>query len=380
VENEPVTPSDPFCTITPGLVDFYQSLGATPERIAEARHRANLGGLGADLVFSAGERFTAHELASRSGAPVDVVMGLWRSLGVEVPGPDEPIFSTDDVRLVRTLSAVDLFSDPERNELLHVIGSALAKVADAAITFYVQTVEADLQESGADSLVLAQKSARAAQTALDLGMGLGAIFAHLMSDGVDRQRRAQIDVTDRALYRVAVGFVDLVGFTPLSHRMGTRELSTFIGQFENRAFGIASEHGGRIIKHIGDEVMFVAIDPVAGCELALDLMTEFTADEIQPRGGLAFGDVVARQGDYYGEVVNLASRLADLAIPGEVLADENVRTAAAASGIVFESAGRRQLKGFEEPVLVYSVFPAPGRRSSSPPPPGVGARQGRAIP
>ena len=71
--------------------------------------------------------------------------------------------------------------------------------------------------------------------------------------------------------------------------------------------------------------MFVAMDPVAGCELALALMTEFTDDGIQPRGGLAYGDVVARQGDYYGEVVNLASRLADLAIPGEVLADDNVR-------------------------------------------------------
>ena len=120
---------------------------------------------------------------------------------------------------------------------------------------------------------------------------------------------------------------------------------------------MAAVHGGRIIKHIGDEVMFVAIDPVAGCELALALMSEFHDDGIQPRGGLAFGDVVTRQGDYYGEVVNLASRPADLAIPGEVLADENVRAAAAESGFLFEGAGRRQLKGFEEPVPVYSVLP-----------------------
>ncbi len=171
-----------------------------------------------------------------------------------------------------------------------------------------------------------------------------------------RQRLAQAHVTDRALFRVAVGFVDLVGFTPLSHRMGSRELSDFIGQFENRAFRLAAENGGRIVKHIGDEVMFVAIDPVDGCRLALALMTEFADDGIQPRGGLAFGDVVARQGDYYGEVVNLASRLADLAIPGEVLADDNVRSAAAAGPLVFESAGRRQLKGFDEPVPVYSVL------------------------
>ena len=69
--------------------------------------------------------------------------------------------------------------------------------------------------------------------------------------------------------------------------------------------------------------------------------------------------MVARQGDYYGEVVNLASRLADLAIPGEVLADDNVRVAAHDSALVFEGAGRRQLKGFDEPVLAFSVLRPP---------------------
>ncbi len=359
VDSQPGPPVDPSCGATPDLVEFLQSLGATPEQIAEAETRSNLTGLGADLVFAAAEGLTASELATLAGTSVDRVMGIWGALGVEVPGPEEPMFSSDDVELIRTLTSVDLFTDVDSDEILHVIGSALSRVADAAISFYVQTVESELADSGADTLELAQKGSRAARTALGVGAGLGAVFAHLLRDGVDRQRRAQAHVSDRALFRLAVGFVDLVGFTPLSHRMATRELSSFIGQFENRAFRLAAEHGGRIVKHIGDEVMFVAIDPVAGCELALALNTEFVDEGIQPRGGLAFGDVVARQGDYYGEVVNLASRLADLAIPGEVLADENVRVAAADGPLVFESAGRRQLKGFDEPVLVYSVSGAP---------------------
>ncbi len=360
---------DQSCLPNPELVEFLTSLGATAEQIAEAETQSNLIGLGADLVFAAAEGLTARDVAALSGAPVDEVMGIWRALGVEVPGPETPMFSTDDVSLVRTLSSIDLFTVAESDEILHVIGSALARVADAAIAFYVQTVESDLAASGADTLLMAQKGSRAARTALDLGDSLGAVFAHLLRDGVDRQRRAQAHVSDRALFRVAVGFVDLVGFTPLSHRMDSRELSSFIGQFENRAFRLAAEHGGRIIKHIGDEVMFVAIDPVAGCELALALMTEFLGEGIQPRGGIAFGDVVARQGDYYGEVVNLASRLADLAIPGEVLADDNVRMAAHDSALVFEGAGRRQLKGFEEPVLAYSVLlpPRAGRPAGDQP-------------
>jgi adenylate cyclase len=355
VENPSGPPPDEACTATPELIKFLLSLGATSEQIAEAETRSRLIGLGADLVFSAPGAFSAGELAARAGVPLDDVMNIWRALGVDVAGPDAPLFSDDDVRLVETLSAVDLFTVDEGDELLHVVGSALARVADAAIAFYIQSVESELADQGADVLTLAQKGSGAARTALDLGAGLGAIFAHLMRDGLDRQRRAQAHVSDPALFRVAVGFVDLVGFTPLSHRMATRELSEFIGNFENRAFRLAAENGGRIIKHIGDEVMFVAIDPVAGCELVLALMVEFTDDGIQPRGGLAYGDVVTRQGDYYGEVVNLASRLADLAIPGEVLADDNLRVAAGSGSLVFEGAGRRQLKGFEDPVAVYSL-------------------------
>jgi adenylate cyclase len=368
VESQPPIPSVETCDASSDLIDFLTSLGATADQIAEASTRSGLIGLAADLVFSAGHGFPASELATQAGTSVETVMGIWQALGVEIPEPDAPMFSADDVGLIRTLASVDLFSDAESDELMHVIGSALSRVADAAIAFYVGSVESDLADSGANALELAKKGSGAAQTALDLGAGLGAVFAHMMRDAVERQRQAQSQVSDRALYRVAVGFVDLVGFTPLSHRMGTRELSSFIGRFENRAFRLAAENGGRIIKHIGDEVMFVAIDPVAGCELALALMEEFTDEGIQPRGGLAFGDVVARQGDYYGEVVNLASRLADLAIPGEVLADDNVRLAAGDSPLVFEGAGRRQLKGFDEPVLVYSVLPA------------AGTRQGRAIP
>jgi class 3 adenylate cyclase len=85
-------------------------------------------------------------------------------------------------------------------------------------------------------------------------------------------------------------------------------------------------------------------------------MTEqFTASGIQPRGGLAFGEVIMHHGDYYGPVVNLASRLTDNAVPGEVLVDSAARAASVETDICFEPAGRRQLKGFDEPVPVFAL-------------------------
>ena len=156
---------------------------------------------------------------------------------------------------------------------------------------------------------------------------------------------------------VSVLFADLVGFTPLSQRTSPAKLLELISQFEAQAFEVASGHGGRIVKHIGDEVMFVALDAGAGCAIARDITTAYS-EGIEPRGGVAFGDVITRHGDYYGTVVNLASRLAELAVPGEVLV--NAATASSAGDpFEFRPAGRRLLKGFEQPVEVFSLDVAP---------------------
>ena len=123
---------------TPELVDFLLSLGATPEQIAEAATRSRLIGLGADLVFSPAEGFTARELAARAGAGRGGHGHLAGSRGGGA-GAGRPDVLRDDVGLVRTLTSVDLFTAAEGDELMHVVGSALSKVADAAIAFYVQT-------------------------------------------------------------------------------------------------------------------------------------------------------------------------------------------------------------------------------------------------
>jgi adenylate cyclase len=182
---------------------------------------------------------------------------------------------------------------------------------------------------------------------------MGIIFSHHMRDAIQRQRVAQAGVSERSLHRLAVGFVDLVGFTPLSIHTSPAQLLELVSGFELKAFDVASAHDGRIVKHIGDEVMFTALHARDGCAIARDLTSAFAAG-IEPRGGVCFGDVIARHGDYYGKVVNLASRLAELAIPGEVLVDAD--TAASASGpFAFRPAGHRLLKGFDDPIELFSL-------------------------
>jgi adenylate cyclase len=124
-----------------------------------------------------------------------------------------------------------------------------------------------------------------------------------------------------------VGFADLVGFTALSQQVGDDELAAIVDQFEQLAFDVVTAQGGRVVKMIGDEVMFTvdAADAAAQIGLALAEGTR-GADELSDlRVGLAAGPLLEREGDLYGPVVNLASRITSIAFPGTIVVSESVR-------------------------------------------------------
>ena len=331
---------------------FLRTLGATDELLDTARRECRLDRLPTELILSGDAKLTAGDLAAQIGVGVDQVVGLWRALGITVADEHEPMFSERDA----SFTALAVHFKPNglhSDELFRVLGSSLARVAEAAVSLYVQTVEPKQDACEADVLAWVKRLADTTSMAVQLGDSMGTIFVHHLSDAIDRQRVAQADASEPSLFRLAVGFVDLVGFTPLSQHASPSDLLGLIGGFEARAFEVASAHNGRIVKHIGDEVMFVALDASAGCAIAQEL-TNDCSEGIEPRGGVAFGDVITRHGDYYGPVVNLASRLAELAIPREVLLDG--ATASAGSGTFgFRPAGHRLVKGFDKPIEVFSL-------------------------
>jgi adenylate cyclase len=331
---------------------FLRSLGATEGQIEEAWRNCNIASLAGDLALTEGADLSATDLAARASIPVETVLSLWRTLGIVVPDPEFAMFTQRDAEFVSFLVDENPVGS-HGDELLRVLGSSLSRMAEAAVAVYVQTKEPERLVDGTDLLDWAQDMVKVSSAALRLGDAMGTVFAHHLRDAIDRQRVAQQGVTEKALHRLAVGFVDLVGFTPLSLHTQPAELLELVSTFETKAFEVAAARNGRIVKQIGDEVMFVALDAASGCAIARDITDAF-GDGIEPRGGVCFGDVIVRHGDYYGKVVNLASRLAELAIPGEVLVDiETSRWAGDA--VEFRSAGRRLLKGYDDPVDVCSV-------------------------
>jgi adenylate cyclase len=337
------------------LREWLAAHGATAEQIEAFEREGHADGLASDLVLSRGATFSARDVALRTGLDVETVVAVYRDLGVSVPDPDAPQFTDDDVALISQLSRAVESGIATDSDVLRVIAGAMDRIADAAVAMYVQGLEERLTRRSASPVEHAEKNAEATELVMQVGAGLASVFRHHMRQAIARQRVTQSGVSRRELARLAIGFVDLVGSTTLQGRLDPAELGALVTRFETRAFEVIAAGGGRLVKFIGDEIMVAALDPVVGCHIMLDLVEAFTDDGTQPRGGLVFGEVLFRHGDYYGRVVNLAARLVDTAIPGEVLVDASVAEEAKDEGLSFEPAGRRQVKGFDAPVTVWSL-------------------------
>lgn len=346
-------PSSPAAADRVELLRYLQDAGATVDEMVAAHAEGNMTSLVFDRRLSLGDA-SARDLATGTGTPLDDVLEAYRLLGVPVADPADPTFSDGEARLFELL-ALARASLPAgmTEEVLRSIGAALTLVAESAVSAFVGSVE-DLLEEGTPR-ARAESTTATGELGLELGSLLAPLLRHHLWSAVLRQRAAMRTSVDRRESQVSIGFVDLVGFTTATARMGTAGVLDFMQRFHRRTFDVVTGAGGRVVKHIGDEIMFASADATAGCEIALALIEAFPDAESPPRGGLAHGTVLARHGDYYGPVVNLAARLADIAVPGEVLADAALADAAAAGRLAFEPAGRRLLKGFSDPVPVVSV-------------------------
>lgn len=167
-----------------------------------------------------------------------------------------------------------------------------------------------------------------------------------------------VDGTQAAMMeRLTVGFVDMVGFTSFTEQANLEQFVNALTTFESQANEVIITNGGTLVKLIGDEVMFVAPTPASGIEIARRL-AKLPLDGGGPgsvRIGLAAGDVVAVGGDYYGTVVNIASRSVRHAEPDTIVATAEVANGAHASAS-FKPIGPRTLRGISDPVDLYQLL------------------------
>jgi class 3 adenylate cyclase len=296
------------------------------------------------------------EAAAAAGTSPDHVERLRIASGLPPVARDEPACTEADVETFRNFAAAaSLFGDDATVQFVRVLGASLARIADAAIALFIVNVELPVRAMDASPLAVAKANLAGAEAIGVLPRIFEALLRAHLEAAVSRQRRARHGERGD-LVVMTVGFVDLVGFTPLAGRLSAGELGTIVERFEGLASDVAVSRGGRIVKSIGDAVMFVAPRADVGCDIALTLLEGFADDPVvRPRGGLARGETLMRGGDYYGPVVNLAARIGDLAVPREILGTAAVVDDAGGAPFRFDAAGRRMLKGVEDPQLVYTA-------------------------
>lgn len=265
-------------------------------------------------------------MAAAAGVPIEVARELWRLLGFQATPDDDRAFTTADVealRLAADLVALGILSDDSQAALVRTWGRSFARLAEWQTTLLARVAASD---PGADPV---ERLGVLTSEVLPRVEKLQSYVwrRHLAGASGRLLAGAGGDATSGTTPQ-AVCFCDIVGFTSRSRSMRDTELVEWIETFEARTTEVVVDHGGRVIKNIGDEVLLVTDEPVAAARIAHTLVA-MGADEADPfpqvRAGIAYGDVVTRLGDVLGPTVNIAARLTGVARDGTVLVDDGMR-------------------------------------------------------
>jgi adenylate cyclase len=297
------------------------------------------------LALPGPRRYTAREVGQAAGVEREEADRLWLAMGFPLAPEDERAFTDADVEAL--LTARELFARAEIDnslalQLTRTMSRAVAQIASA-----IQDVMAPLTPRG-DPVETVRAAVSLVEESLPaLDRLLVYLFRRHLAAAAERMLLTRLESPDQST--TIVGFADLVGYTGLSQELSEHELATLIDRFSADAMDLVADTGGRVIKMIGDEIMFSAAQAVVGAEIGLRLIEQIAVVEDRPslRVGLAGGRVLELQGDLFGATVNLASRLVDFARPGTAVVDSVIHDALEGDErFAFKSLRPHRLKGF----------------------------------
>jgi adenylate cyclase len=308
------------------------------------------------LLLDGPRRYTRLQVAELSGMAPERTQRLWRALGFPDAADDDPAFTDADVHALGVLSALidSGFVGPETEaSIARAMGQALSRLADWQTDMLADALSRSAA-AGERSPVGEDEAVAAAKALLPyLRQVQDYVWRRHLAANADRLLTAAGPGDRREL---AVGFADLVGYTSRSRGMGGRELGAMIEDFESIAAEVIARHHGRVVKTVGDGVLFTAGTAAAAAEIGLELPDAWMAEDRPPlRVGAAYGPVLTRLGDVYSPVVNLASRLTSLARPNSLLVDRELASRLqAASGYRIRPLRRVSVRGYDhlQPWLV----------------------------
>jgi adenylate cyclase len=335
------------------LLAYLTERGATIDEMVEANRHGTMPGLAGQLLW---ERYIppvkVSELAARGGATVEMVQRILLAAGMPVDAKSE--LPADLVALVAAfVRGAAIMGEGPLLAFTRVLGSSAINVAEAAIALFYSELGPGSGHTPTHAVARAQMSERAT-------LAFSAVpdaFSALLVAQFQRAARRSVLVRGPAWID---GAEDLVGSTAWAHQLDLREQSLALARFESDAWSRAVLAGGRVVKMIGDEVFFAAPTVDAACAIATEVCASVAADGVLPpaRGAVGVGEATSREGDYFGPLVNLVSRLVKAAKPGTVLV-----TAEAADTLSPDRWRLRRLepvvvRGIDDPIEAFDATPA----------------------
>lgn len=307
------------------LRELADAVGIPAADVDAAEADGTLGLLLIDRLVTDGGSLTQAEVIARSGLGDDAIR-FWRALGFPDPDPDDAVFGPADVEMLQLLDTVlrlELLEKDTALQLARVIGSSMERIAQSQVDAIEARIDAD--DPASDGELAVQR----AQLLLPTVPRILEYVWRRHLQAAARRRMVRDAMAGDGQPSVTVGFADLVGFTALAQQLDDHELARVVDRFESTAYDLVGRHGGRVVKMIGDEVMFEVHAAATAVELGLDLADAYhdDGDISEIRVGIATGPVVSREGDLFGPTVNLASRIVSIAYPGSVVVSGEVRDA-----------------------------------------------------
>ena len=298
-------------------------------RFAEVRR--SVGAL-EKVLLQGPRRYSRRDLAEEQGIPERLTSVYWRSLGFSPVDEDTVVYTEEDAYAIGDLAAIvedDALSERAFSSITRGLGFHMGRLAMWITEAMVD--EAKVTDGLSDAAARLQMLERMPELRETLESQVVFTFRRQLAAYAARAGSEVLHSDTDELFPLqrAVGFADLVQFTRLSRDLSGAELADVVARFEAVGRDVISVGGGRVVKTVGDEIMFLADTPEDGAQIAVSLAETITADPDLPplRVGLAWGSMFSRYGDVFGPTVNLAARMESVALPGTVMVDPDTADA-----------------------------------------------------
>ncbi len=350
-----------------GIVHRLEAAGLPLDLLAEA---LRAGELTLDFVddpaygiFASFTTETFQALSDRTGLPMSLLVAVREATGSTAPAPEDRV--REDEMLIVPLLEFEFahgFRAMALERNLRVTGDALRRIAETGGDSWRSEVLDPLFASGASAAEVGAGTAEVSEgsSALD-EQALLAIYrsqqSHVWMANIIGGFETMLATKGRHVkvdHPPAMCFLDITGYTRLTQERGDAAAADLASTLARLVERTSIQHGGRPVKWLGDGVMFLFKDPGPGVLAAIEMVAGVAEAGLPPAHvGLHAGPVVFQEGDYYGQTVNVASRIAEYARPGEVLVSQEVVDASSGAGVAFREIGPIELKGVSGAMVLY---------------------------